>query len=280
VKAGRVAALALGAGLLVLVIGTSVESAVKATFRPTAYALEWVRVAAEIQRRLLPAVPKELLNCRWAAQMVPAHEVGGDFYDFLVLSGDAVLVMLGDVSGKGVPAALLQSALKTLFRVHGSSTTDPATLAARMSVGLREETGGVPYATAILARFDRAPARMTFVNAGHPSGFLVRDSTPIALESTGMPLGLWPDAKYEALSVDLYPDDLGVFVSDGVTEALEGGTFSLRDALEQSVRSGVDEPADLCAYLLRVAREGPGPAGAGDWQDDRTALAFRVLPIP
>jgi hypothetical protein len=68
-----------------------------------------------------------------------------------------------------------------------------------------------------------------------------------------------------------------VFVSDGVTEALEGGTFSLRDALEQSVRSGVDEPADLCAYLLRVAREGPGPAGAGDWQDDRTALAFRVL---
>jgi sigma-B regulation protein RsbU (phosphoserine phosphatase) len=318
VKAGRVAALALGAGLLVLVIGTSVESAVKAIFRPTAYELEWVsdvvsaaavaglayltlrlgaarsqvldlerdriavdeqlRVAAEIQRRLLPAVPKELLNCRWAAQMVPAYEVGGDFYDFLVLSGDAVLVMLGDVSGKGVPAALLQSALKTLFRVHGSSTTDLATLAARMSTGLREETGGVPYATAILARFDRAPARMMFVNAGHPSGFLVRDSTPIALESTGMPLGLWPDAKYEALSVDLYPDDLGVFVSDGVTEALEGGTFSLRDALEQSVRSGVDEPADLCAYLLRVAREGPGPAGAGDWQDDRTALAFRVLP--
>jgi serine phosphatase RsbU (regulator of sigma subunit) len=317
VKRGGLAALALGAGLLVLVIGTSVESAVIAALRPTGFELEWVsdavaaiavagltylslrlgaarsqvvglersrialdeqlRVAAEIQRRLLPAIPTEWLGCRWAARMVPAHEVGGDFYDFLPLSDDAVLVMLGDVSGKGIPAALLQSALKTLFRVHASSTTDLAALAARMSADLRAETGGAPYATAILARLDRAPARMTFVNAGHPPGFLVRDAAPIALGSTGLPLGLWPDAKYEALSLDLYPGDLGVFVTDGVTEALEGGTFSLRDALEQSVRSGLEDPADLCAYLMRVAGEGPGPLGAGDWHDDRTALAFAVL---
>jgi len=317
VKAGRVAALALGAGLLVLLIGTSVESAVIATFRPTGHQLEWVsdavaaaavagltyltlrlgaarnqvlglerarialdeqlRVAAQIQRQLLPAVPAEALNYRWAARMVPASEVGGDFYDFLALSSDTVLVVLGDVSGKGIPAALLQSTLKTLFRVHAASTTNPAELAARMSAGLREETGGVPYATAILARFDRAPARMTFVNAGHPPGFLIRDSEPIALEATGMPLGLWPDAKYEALSVALCPGDLGVFVTDGVTEALEGGTLSLRDALRQSVRSGVEDPADLCAYLLRIASEGSGPPGAGDWHDDRTSLAFRVL---
>jgi serine phosphatase RsbU (regulator of sigma subunit) len=317
VKPRRLAALAAGAGLLVLLIGTSVESAVIAAFRPTGFELKWVsdvvasaavagltylslrlgaarshvvdlersrialdeqlRVAAEIQRRLLPTIPAEWLGCRWAAQMVPAHEVGGDFYDFLALSGDAVLVMLGDVSGKGIPAALLQSALKTLFRVHASATTDLATVAARMSAGLREETGGAPYATAILARLDRAPARMTFVNAGHPSGFLVRDAAPIALASTGMPLGMWPEARYEALSVDLYPGDLGVFVTDGVTEALEGGTFSLRDALEQSFRSGLEDPADLCAYLMRVAGEGPGPRGAGDWQDDRTALAFSVL---
>jgi sigma-B regulation protein RsbU (phosphoserine phosphatase) len=238
---------------------------------------EQLRLAAEIQRQLLPAIPTEALNYRWAARMVPAYGVGGDFYDFLTPSPETILVILGDISGKGIPAALLQSALKTLFRVHASSTTDPAVLAARMSAGLREETGGVPYATAILARFDRAPARMTLVNAGHPPAFLVRDSEPIALESAGFPLGLWPDAKYEAVSIDLYAGDLGVFVTDGVTEALEGGTLSLRDALRQSVRSGVEEPADLCAYLLRIASEGSGPPGAGDWQDDRTSLAFRVL---
>ncbi|HEU0093118.1 MAG TPA: SpoIIE family protein phosphatase, partial [Vicinamibacteria bacterium] len=182
-KPGRLAALALGAGLLVVLIGTSVESAAIATFRPTGFELKWVsdvvaatavagltyltlrlgaarsqvmglersrialdaqlRVAAEIQRRLLPVIPSEWLDCKWAARMVPAHEVGGDFYDFLPVSGDTVLVILGDVSGKGIPAALLQSALKTLFRVHASATADVAALAARISKGLRDETGGV-----------------------------------------------------------------------------------------------------------------------------------------
>jgi len=317
VRTGRLAALAVGAGLLVLLIGTSVESAVVAIVRPTGFELKWLsdviaagavggltylslrlgvsrsqvvdlersriaideqlRVAAEIQRRLLPVIPRELLDCRWCARMIPAQEVGGDFYDFLALSGDRVLVMLGDVSGKGIPAALLQAALKTLFRVHASSTTDPAALAARISAGLREETGGVPYATAILARFDRVGARLTFVNAGHPPGFLVRDAAPIALESTGPPLGLLPDPRYEALSVDLFPGDLGVFVTDGVTEALETGPLSFRDALLQLARSGLEDPSAVCAYLLHVAGEGPGPLGAPDWQDDRTALSFRVL---
>jgi len=315
---GRFLAIALGAGLLVLAIGTSVESAVVATFRPSRFELRWIsdviaasvvvggtylslrlsaargqlldmerdriavgeqlRLAAEIQHRTLPAIPTEALNYRWAARMVPAYEVGGDFYDFLALSDDAVVVMLADVSGKGIPAALLPSALKTLFHVHARATADPAALAGRMSAGLREETGGVPYATAILARFDRQPPRMTFVNAGHPPGFLIRDGDPIALESTGMPLGLWPNAKYDAVSIDLSPGDLGVFMPDGVTEALEGGTVSVRDALIQAARSGLEDPADLRAYLMRIASEGAGPLGAEGWQDDRTSLAFRVLP--
>jgi serine phosphatase RsbU (regulator of sigma subunit) len=314
---GRLLALALGAGLIVMIVGASVESAVLAAFRPSGFELRWVgdlvaatgiaggtylalrlsaartqvldlergrialdeqlKLAAELQRRLLPSVPGEALNYRWCASMVPAYEVGGDFYDFVELSDDAVLVILGDVSGKGIPAALMQSALKILFRVHATSTTDLAVLAARISVGLREETGGLPYATAILARFERTPARMTFVNAGHPPGFLIRDREPIALGSTGMPLGLWADTSYEALSVDLYPGDMGVFVTDGVTEALEGGPLSFHDVLRESARSGIEEPSDLCAYLLDIAGAGPGPKGAGDWHDDRTSLAFRVL---
>jgi phosphoserine phosphatase RsbU/P len=237
---------------------------------------EQLKLAAEIQRRLLPRVPAEAFNYRWCARMMPAYEIGGDFYDFLPLP-DSALVIVGDISGKGIPAALLQSALKILFRVHAASTSDPAALAARISAGLLEETGGAPYATAVLARFDRAPARMTFVNAGHPPGFLVRDGEPVALGSTGLPLGLWPDTRYETLSVDLFPDDLGVFVTDGITEALEGTAFSLSDVLKESARSGVEEPSDLCAYLMRVAGMAPGPPGAGDWQDDRTSLSFRVL---
>src|SRR5215471_17330853 len=111
---------------------------------------EQLKVAAELQRRLLPTLPAEALNYRWCARMMPAYDVGGDFYDFLQVSPASILVIVGDVSGKGIPAALLQSALKTLFRVHAATTSEPAVLAARVSAGLREETGGVPYATAIL----------------------------------------------------------------------------------------------------------------------------------
>ena len=85
------------------------------------------------------------------------------------------------------------------------------------------------------------------------------------------------DRTYQAVSVDLYPGDRGVFMTDGVTETLEGGSVSLRDALTEAARSVADEPAALCRYRLRVAGEGPGPDGVGKWQDDRTALAFRVL---
>ena len=238
---------------------------------------EQLKLAAEIQRTLLPDIPREALDYRWCAGMVPAYAIGGDFYDFLQLSDEAVLVILGDVSGKGIPAALMQSALKTLFRIHAASTADPATLAARISAGLYQETRGVPYATAILARFDRSPARMTFVNAGHPPGFLVRDGEPIALAATGRPLGLWPDLAYEAPSVDLFPDDLGVFVTDGVTEALEGGPLPLHDVLRQAAGAGLKEPSDLCAHLLQLAGESPGPPGVEGWEDDRTSLSFRVL---
>jgi phosphoserine phosphatase RsbU/P len=241
---------------------------------------EQLRLAAEIQRRLLPPIPGEAAGYRWCARMIPAYEIGGDFYDFLQLADRSVLVIVGDISGKGIPAALMQSALKTLFRIHAASTSDLAALAARISAGLHEETGGVPYATAILARFDRAPARLTFVNAGHPAGFVMREGEPIALEATGMPLGLWQDTSYEARSVGLYPGDLGVFVTDGVTEALEGAPLSLHDLLRQAARSGINEPADLCAHLLRVAGMAPGPPGVVGWQDDRTSLSFRVLHPP
>jgi sigma-B regulation protein RsbU (phosphoserine phosphatase) len=238
---------------------------------------EQLKLAAEIQRKLLPPIPGEALGLRWCARMVPAYAIGGDFYDFLPVSDDALFVIVGDVSGKGIPAALMQSALKTLFRVHAAATTDPAALAARISAGLYAEAGGVPYATAILARFDRSPARMTFVNAGHPPGFLMRDGEPIALGATGLPLGMWTDTTYQAPSVDLFPDDLGVFVTDGITEALEEAPLSLHDVLRQAARSGVKQPSDLCAHLQKLAGMSPGPPGVEGWEDDRTSLSFRVL---
>jgi sigma-B regulation protein RsbU (phosphoserine phosphatase) len=233
-------------------------------------------MAAEIQRTLLPEIPPETPGYRWAARMETAQQVGGDFYDFVTAGDGAVLLIVGDVSGKGMPAAMMQSSLTTLFRVHASMTPDPQAIATRMSQVLFDQTGGNPYATAIVARFDQSPRRMTYVNAGHPAGLVLRPMDTLQMDAGGPPLGLLPGASYECASLHLAPGDVGVFVTDGVTEALEGASLFLRQALENRERAPLATPKDDCDYLLRLAASSPGPRGTEGWSDDRTVLAFRV----
>jgi sigma-B regulation protein RsbU (phosphoserine phosphatase) len=242
---------------------------------------EQLRLAAEIQRNLLPDVPQTTPGFRWAAQMVPAGVIGGDFYDFVQLPDGAVVTMLADVSGKGIPAALILSSLKTLFQTTVRETTDPGVIAERISAALHEENGGVPYTTGIVGRFDRAPGRLAYVNAGHPAGCLLRNGTAVGtLDSGGPPLGLFPGVKYSATEVALAPGDLGVMVTDGVTEALDAESTALGGILCATLRESAAgiSPAELCGRLLAAAARGPGPAGVADWQDDRSVFVFRVEP--
>jgi hypothetical protein len=239
---------------------------------------EQMRLAATIQRNLLPEVPGSSPGFNWAARMVPAGLVGGDFYDFLEPAKGVTLVVLGDISGKGIPAALLHSSLRSAFRIFAMETTDPVEIAERMAAALHGQTGGVPYATAIVARFDSSSMRLTYVNAGHPAGLLVRGDTESKLDVGGSPLGLLAGARYEAASLDLRPGDLGVLTTDGVTEALEGTSTTVPDLLrhERRLWSGPGGAGDVCAFLLEAASNAPGPVGAGDWHDDATAFVFRV----
>lgn len=242
---------------------------------------EQFRLAAEIQRNLLPQLPPATPGFRWAARMVAAGRIGGDFYDFLQTTDGAALVILGDVSGKGIPAALILSSLKTLFRGIAHQTSDPAIIAERISEALYDEYAGLPYATAIVARIEAVPARLTFVNAGHPPGFLLRHgNVTLAFGSGGRPLGLLPGTTYATTRVDLCPGDVGVLVTDGISEAFEGGPLTLRQVLgaSQAHFTAGSSPAEICDDLVRAAAEGPGPAGVPGWDDDRTVFAFAVEP--
>lgn len=313
----QIAAVAIASGMLVLIVGTQLESVIIKAAGTTGHQLEWIsdviaaiavstltylwlhlratraalldsvragavrdeqfRLAAEIQRTLLPEIPAATPGYRWAARMEAALEVGGDFYDFVTTDDVAVLLILGDVSGKGIAAAMMQSSLTTLFRIHASMSTDPATIASRMSEALLSQTGGLPYATAILARLDFLPRRITYVNAGHPPGLLLRGAETLELGTGGPPLGLLADAKYAAASLDLASGDVGVLVTDGVTEALEGVPLLLSQALRDGHLPKSVTPREDCDYLLRLAAGAPGPPGAGGmWTDDRTVFAFRV----
>lgn len=313
----QITGLALGSGLVVLLTGTWIESAIITAVGATGHDLEWVsdivasvavtsltylwlrlrasrkrvldlersqiaideqfRLAAEIQRNLLPQVPPTTPGYMWAARMEAAHEVGGDFYDFVGRDDGSVLVILGDVSGKGIPAALLQSSLTTLFRMYATTTAEPDVIAGLMSEALLSQTGGRPYATAILARLDRSPRRITYVNAGHPRGLLLRGTATLELSAGGPPLGLLAHSTYEHASLDLQPGDFCVLVTDGITEALEGIPLPLAGAVNAGNLSNSATPEQGCEYLLRIAGQASGPPGADNWNDDRTVFALRVL---
>jgi phosphoserine phosphatase RsbU/P len=228
-------------------------------------------IAADIQRGLLPRPPPARDGWLFAAQLEQAGHIGGDFYDF-VDRGSSILVLLADVSGKGIPAALVMASSRTLFRLLARETDRPEQLVARLGRALWEEHGGTPYLTCVLARMDLDDGSMFWVNAGHPAALLVGPTEHRVLASTGPPAGILRDPHYDAQVARLAAGDTLVLVTDGITEAIErDGRVAERIASTVTRRTG--GPQAVCERVMRLARSGRGPRGAGDWQDDRTVVA-------
>jgi sigma-B regulation protein RsbU (phosphoserine phosphatase) len=232
-------------------------------------------LAAQIQRQLLPPVPFGSNGVRWAGRLEPADRIGGDFYDFIPAHADDLFVV-GDVSGKGIPAALLQASAHSLFRTLARETVDPAELLTRVSREIYAENGGGSYLTCVLARVDSATHTLTYVNAGHPVGLMVGSSGRRLLSRGGPPVGLFPETAYESEVVSVEPGDLGIIVSDGITEAIEEDGVPSVDILDRTIDNIAQPrtPERVCDALMEMAQRSPGPRGVANWQDDKTVLAF------
>jgi phosphoserine phosphatase RsbU/P len=239
---------------------------------------EQLRLAAEIQRSLLPDLPAATPGFRWAARMVPAGRIGGDFYDLVRPGPRSAFAILGDVSGKGIPAALLLSSLKTLFRATVPLAGGPAAVADRIAAALYEQYAGMPYVTAILARFDADGPRLEYVNAGHPPAYLLRGGVATTLDAGGPPLGMLPGAAYTAATLDLRYGDVGVLVTDGITEALDASLAAWVQNLAAAT-GGSAGPASaraICDDLMETAARAGRTEDAFGGQDDRTVFVFTV----
>jgi len=233
-------------------------------------------LAARIQRTLLPPAPQPRGGYRWSALMEPAGKVGGDLYDF-VESPRGVLFVLGDVSGKGVPAALLTTSTRALFRALARSTDDPAEVLERLSHTLYQDSGGSPYLTAVVGRLDFAEQTLTHVNAGHPPTLLLRTGEERRLETGGPPAGLFASSRYAKEVVHLEAGDLMVAMTDGITEGLENAGAGLdtimRSALAPNKPDGSTMPDRVTRALMAASLKGQG---IGGWHDDRTVVALGV----
>ena len=233
-------------------------------------------MAEAMQRRLLPAIPAPAYGFESAALLTAAGKIGGDFFDFLDPAPGVRLVLVADISGKGISAAMAMTLLRFTFRHVARDTQSPADLATRMSVALYDEWHGAPYVTCLIARIDLVRRTLTYANAGHPPGILVRGGADRALSDGGLPLGLFPDATYVEEQLDLRDGDACVFMTDGITDAFDDGVRSYRAVIVDAVREGRSSARAVCRTVMSEAREAHGPTGVENWADDQTVVVVSV----
>jgi len=234
-----------------------------------------MRIAAEIQQALLPKARAALGFVEAGAASIPCRSIGGDFFDYADEATDAFGFTLGDVSGKGPPAALMSAMMQGMFASHVSGLDAPAQAVKTMNKALCRRGLEARFVTLLLGSIT-PEGRLTYCNAGHNPPLVVGRSGLRLLETGGPVVGLLEFAPYEQETVQLDPGDIIVVFSDGVSEALdaEGEEFG-DERLQQVVRESQHEPAaTLVDRLISAVREFTRGAPQSD---DITAMVVRYL---
>lgn len=200
-----------------------------------------ISIAKEIQHRLLPKSIPRIQNYSIHSYITQCNELGGDFYNIFKLKDNKYAFLVGDVSGKGIPAALIMSNIQALVQAIFSENVDINSGMQKINRLLFESTEQNRYATLIFIILWPEKNRIIYTNAGHNQPFLCeRDSGIKYLEKGGIPVGIFPNASYETEEIKLKPGDAIVLYTDGVTEAqdqneAEFGQMRLESSVKQSI---------------------------------------------
>ncbi len=179
-----------------------------------------LKVAQLIQQNFLPKELPELSGWQVAAYYRPAREVGGDFYDFIELDDDRLGIVIGDVTDKGVPAAMVMAATRSVLRASAQRLSTPGEVLERVNELLCPDIPDKMFVTCFYAVLERGSGRLAFANAGHDVPYLgTADGQVHELRARGMPLGLMPGMAYEEKEMFLGPGDNALLYSDGLAEA-------------------------------------------------------------
>ncbi len=178
-----------------------------------------MRVAQQTQQTFLPKTPPVLAGWQMAAYYQPARAVGGDFYDFIFLPNGYIGLAIGDVTDKGVPAAMVMAATRMLLSAIAPQKSSPSETLAAVNSLLCPSIPKKMFVTCFYAILDPRTGQLRYTNAGHDSPYVQRNGSLIELEAVGMPLGLFPEASYQTLEITLLPGDMLLFYSDGLVEA-------------------------------------------------------------
>jgi phosphoserine phosphatase RsbU/P len=239
--------------------------------------LKDVELAAQVQRLFLPLNKPAIDGLEIAGMMQPARGVSGDYYNYFPIDANTTQIIIADVSGKGVPAALLMSATAAAMRLAANHERNMLEQVERLNSGILSVSDADRYVTLLLAEIDVQKRKLQYVNCGHNPALLFRATTGTLthLDSSCPPIGLSPEEICELSSANLAPGDVVVFYTDGVTEAKTplGEEFGM-ERLSATVRRGSSLSAEeLMTDIYTAAANFCGD----DFADDVTLLVVKCI---
>lgn len=236
-----------------------------------------LQLAREIQQGMLPRVLPDVAGIDLGVWSIPAYEVGGDFFDIFVLDDETLGVMIGDVVGKGIPAALYMAQTRSLIRAEALQSTSPATVLRRVNAALQALNSGTMFVTVLYGRLQHATRTLITARAGHeyPLVWAADGSELIGARAVGQPLGLLAEPALDVQARTLLPGDTLVLYTDGVTDTTNAaGDFFAQEGVKEAVRSaGATTAQELCDHIVQrlVTFQ-----GAAQQPDDITLVVVRA----
>ncbi len=234
---------------------------------------EELKIARKIQMQMLPGSPPELPGFDLHGVTVPSRQVGGDYYDFVLVDGRWLVIVVADVSGKGIPASILTATLHATVRTNTDAQRNPRDMMARLNRLLYRNTSAAEFATVFYAVLDTQNGTVRFSNAGHEFPFVMAKGGARPLEESGVVLGCLEEFDYVENDCNIPPGGSLVVYTDGVTdsESRSGdyyGTERLRSVLESN---GNLTARDVCRRVIEDVRS----FGDGENQDDLTLVVLK-----
>jgi sigma-B regulation protein RsbU (phosphoserine phosphatase) len=232
-------------------------------------------LARELQMRLLPQTLPTVAHLDVAAKFVPARAIGGDLYDFIPYSMSRLGIVIGDVSGKGAPAAIYAALVSGIIRSHAPIEPGAGEMLSAVNLSLAERRIEAQYVSIIYAQWDDEHRTLTHANSGLPRPIFVHAGKIEVVEATGLPLGLFDEADYDEFKFKMKPGDMFVFFSDGILDARnrKGEMFG-RGRVEKIVAECAGKSAEcVVSSLFKASAEYSAGVEAFD---DQTVVAIRV----
>lgn len=237
-----------------------------------------LEIAREVQERLFPQNPPGIAGLDYTGVCRPAQSIGGDYYDFFLSANGQLTIAVGDICGKGVPAALLMAGLQASLRgLCAGGVADLGDLLTRLNTLVFDATPRNRFATLWCGQYDPSTRILRYASAGHSDALVARSSGALELASCrGLALGLTRSARYEFGTLELHPGDLLAVCTDGVTEARSASGEEFGDAAWAQL---VDQSRGMAAaaFIGRALKSIDEFARGAEQHDDITLVAARVL---